>query len=405
MKKFIALILTIAIFLTGCSFENVANISSEISSITDSSDMAIDDSKIGKQNNITSLDDPNLPELIEENVYNELIDSLNDGNYFVENVQAIYISQEYIDELEYNSQTNIYFGYTLDELNQVFEGNKFVFTTDDNGQTTVKAFEEYDDTYDKIIRNVAIGTGVILICVTVSVLTAGSASTVAVSAIFAAAAKGAAIGAVSNGALGGVAAGAVTAVQTGDTDAAMKAAALEASEGFKWGAIIGAVSGGAGKASELKGATLNGLTMNEAAQIQKESKWPIDLIKSIHSKEEYNILNSGNRTVVKIGGRNVLVPKDINWNLKDAKGLTNLERAEKGYSILDSSGNPYEVHHIGQKNDGSFALLTKSEHMSDGHNKILHYQEGSSEIDRTAFAKVKKDLFKNLFKLKEAGVI
>lgn len=405
MKKFIALILTIAIFLTGCSFENVANISSEISSITDSSDMAIDDSKIGKQNNITSLDDPNLPELIEENVYNELIDSLNDSNYFVENVQAIYISQEYIDELEYNSQANIYFGYTLDELNQVFEGNKFVFTTDDNGQTTVKAFEEYDDTYDKIIRNVAIGTGVILICVTVSVLTAGSASTVAVSAIFAAAAKGAAIGAVSNGALGGVAAGAVTAVQTGDTDAAMKAAALEASEGFKWGAIIGAVSGGSGKALELKGATLNGLTMNEAAQIQKESKWPIDLIKSIHSKEEYNILNSGNHTVVKIGGRNVLVPKDINWNLKDAKGLTNLERAEKGYSILDSSGNPYEVHHIGQKNDGPFALLTKSEHMSDGHNKILHYQEGASEIDRTTFAKVKKDLFKNLFKLKEEGVI
>ena len=222
MKKFIALILTIAIFLTGCSFENVANISSEISSITDSSDMAIDDSKIDKQNNITSLDDPNLPELIEENVYNKLIDSLNDGNYFVENVRAIYISQEYIDELEYNSQANIFFGYTLDELNQVFEGNKFVFTTDDNGQTTVKAFEEYDDTYDKIIRNVAIGTGVILICVTVSVLTAGSASTVAVNAIFAAAAKGAAIGAVFNGTLGGVAAGAVTAVQTGDTDAAMK---------------------------------------------------------------------------------------------------------------------------------------------------------------------------------------
>ena len=121
MKKFIALILTIAIFLTGCSFDNVANISSEISSITDSSDMAIDDSKIDKQNNITSLDDPNLPELIEENVYNKLIDSLNDGNYFVENVRAIYISQEYIDELEYNSQANIFFGYTLDELNQVFE--------------------------------------------------------------------------------------------------------------------------------------------------------------------------------------------------------------------------------------------------------------------------------------------
>ncbi len=405
MKKFIALILTIAIFITGCSTENISNLSSEIASSTEISSIDNDDSGIDKQNSITRLDDPALPELIEENVYNELLDSLNDGNYFVENIQAIYISQEYIDELDYNSQVNIYFGYTLDELNQAFQGKRFVFTADDNGKTTVNEFEEYDDTYEQIIKNVAIGTGVILLCVTVSVLTAGTASTAAISVIFAAAAKGAAVGAISGGALGGVAAGAITAVQTGDTDAAVKAAALGASEGVKWGAITGAVSGGTGKAVEIKGATLSGLTMNEAAQIQKESKWPADLIKSIHSKDEYKILKSNNRIVVKINGREALVPKDINWDFKDANGLTNLERAKAGNSILDSSGNPYELHHIGQKNDGPFALLTKSEHMSGGNNKILHYHEGASEIDRATFAKVKKDLFKNLFKLKEAGEI
>ena len=57
----------------------------------------------------------------------------------------------------------------------------------------------------------------------------------------------------------------------------------------KWGAITGALSGGASKAVALKGATLHGLTMNEAATIQKEKKWSLDFIKNIHFVEEANI--------------------------------------------------------------------------------------------------------------------
>lgn len=68
---------------------------------------------------------------------------------------------------QYNSQENIYFGYTLSELANQFQGKKFVFSVDD-GKTVVNEFQEYDDTYDQIIKNVAVGTGVILICVTVS---------------------------------------------------------------------------------------------------------------------------------------------------------------------------------------------------------------------------------------------
>ena len=56
----------------------------------------------------------------------------------------------------------MYFGYTLSDITSEWGDTKYIFTVDDNGQTTVQAFEEYDDTYDKAIRNVAIGTGVFL---------------------------------------------------------------------------------------------------------------------------------------------------------------------------------------------------------------------------------------------------
>ena len=48
-----------------------------------------------------------------------------------------------------------------------------MFTLGDDGDTIVTAFEAYDDTYEKVIKNVAIGTGVILICVTVSIVSEG----------------------------------------------------------------------------------------------------------------------------------------------------------------------------------------------------------------------------------------
>ena len=65
------------------------------------------------------MNDPALLPYIEDTLYQELVGSLNSDEYFVENVSAIYISQEYLDELAFNSQANIFFGYTLAELDEV----------------------------------------------------------------------------------------------------------------------------------------------------------------------------------------------------------------------------------------------------------------------------------------------
>lgn len=327
----------------------------------------------------TSLNDQNLMRYVEDSVYVDLVNQLDSEDYFIENVEAVYISKEYIEELAYNSQENIYFGYKLSELDEAFNGEKYIFTLGENGQTDVVPFEEYDDTFDQVIRNVAIGSGVILLCVTVSVVSAGAGAP-AVSMIFAASAKSATTFALSSGVISGVSAGIVEGIETKDFDKAIKAAALKGSEGFMWGACTGAITGGVSEAIALKGATLNGLTMNEAATIQKESKYPLDVIKQFSSVEQYEICKDAGLTAEMVSGKTALI-RNIDLDFVDeATGLTNLQLMQQGKAAIDPiSGLPYELHHIGQKTDSTLAILTKAEHMQNGNNKIWHEFGKASE--------------------------
>jgi hypothetical protein len=67
---------------------------------------------------------------------------LDSEDYFVENVSAVYVSKEYLEELAFNSQSNIYFGCTLAELNELFQGSRYVFTLGEDGTTTVRELQE-----------------------------------------------------------------------------------------------------------------------------------------------------------------------------------------------------------------------------------------------------------------------
>ena len=338
------------------------------------------------------LNDPSLLPYMEDALYEELVSSLNSSEYFVENVSAIYISQEYLDELEYNSRANIFFGYTLAELNEQFQGTRYVFTLGDHDETVVQPFEAYDDTFDRVIHNVAVGTGVILVCVTVSVVTGGTAP--AISMIFAVAAKTGTACALSGGALGGLSAGIVTGIQTGDMEAALKAAALGGSEGYKWGAISGALSGGTSEAIALKGATLNGLTMNEAAAIQMESGYPLDVIKGFKSMEQYDICREAGLTPTMVDGKLALI-REIDLNFTDEFGRTNLQRMQEGLAALDPvTGQSYQLHHIGQEMDSTLAILTEAEHMQGGNNLIWHELGEASKINRSVFDKQRAEFWK-----------
>lgn len=373
MKKYIALLLCLVLILTsfsGCGREKNQgqDISSETMKPYQEQEVA----------DFESLSNPDLHRYVEQAVYTNLVDELDNSKYFVENVSTVYISKEYLEELSYNSQENIYFGYTLAQLEEHFQGTKYIFTLDEYGKTSIEAFAEITSNYDEVMKNVAIGTGVILVCVTVSAV-ASVAGASAVSVIFAASAKTGTAVALSSGVFSAVTSGVVTGIQTQNFDEVLDAALVAGSEGFKWGAMSGVLFGGAKEAIALKGATLNGLTMNQAAAIQKESKYPLDVIKQFASMEQYEICKSAGLTPQVINGKTTLLRK-IDLNFVDDAGRTNLERMKQGMAALAPDGTSYELHHIGQKADSTLAVLTKAEHMQKGNNKIWHIFGENSQV-------------------------
>ena len=264
MKRVIALLIAVTMALTGCAQPNgqdkthdtdtitVADTSSVPTSQTEQSteqDIPTFDEDV--EPNFASLSDPSLLQYVEDNIYADLVSQFDSEDYIIEDVNAVYVSEEYLEEVAYNSKVNIYFGYTLEELDTQFEGTRYIFSLGENGETVVEEFTEYDDSYDRAIKNVAIGTGVILVCVTVSVVSGGVGAPAAVSMIFSSAAKTGTIYALSSGTISSVAAATITGIQTKDFESAKKAAVLAGSESFKWGAITGVIAGGATKSVEL----------------------------------------------------------------------------------------------------------------------------------------------------------
>ena len=348
-----------------------------------------------------ALDDTLLLAHIEDLIYTETITALDSEEYFVESVNAVYISKEYLEEVAFNSQSNIYFGYTLDELNALFQGTRYIFTLGENGNTTVQELQEIEDVNtETILKNVAIGTGVILICVTVSVVSAGVGAP-AVSMIFAVSATTAETMALSSAAFGGISAGIIRGIQTGDFNEAIEAAALSGSEGFKWGAITGAVLGGTSEAFLLKAATKSGLTMNEAAIIQADSGLPIDVISQMHSLNEYLVYKEAGLKPIMVNGRIALVQNiDLDYvsQLADGTDVTNLVRMQRGLAPLDpATGKAYQLHHIGQKADGTLAVVTEAQHQ--GNSAILNIVGKESEINRAGFATVRKEFWEYMGKV------
>ena len=392
MKRLIALFLSLTMVLTGCSKPQTQNPASEstINAVSAPAEW------VEVLPEFDSLSDENLLLEVENLVYRETVEALDSEEYVVENVSAVYLSKEYLEEAAFNSQSNVYFGYTLAELDEIFQGTRYIFTLGDDGTTAVQELQVIDDhTAETMLRNIAIGTGVILVCVTVSVVSAGAGAP-AVSIIFAASATTAKTMAVSSAAFGGISAGVVRGIETGDFDEAIEAAALGATEGFKWGAVSGAVIGGGSEAFLLKSATKSGLTMNEVALIQKESNLPMDVISQFHSMKEYSVYKEAGLKPVIVNGRVALV-QDIDLNyvseLPDGTKVTNLERMQSGFAPIEpATGKAYQLHHIGQKADGTLAVLTEDQHL--GNSTILNIAGKASEIDRSGFGNTRKEFWK-----------
>lgn len=344
MKRIVALILSMVMLLTSCG-----QIQPQ-SSTTNSATKTAEDI----EPHYTALDDKQLLAYIEDVVYRDTITSLDSDKYFVENVSASYLSKEYLVKFPLIHNLISTLDIHCQNWMSYSKVKKYVFTLSEDGKTTVQELQEMKDTStETMLKNVAIGTGVILICVTVSIVSAGVGAP-AVSMIFAASAKTATTFAVSSAAFGGISAGIVRGIQTGDFNEATEAAATGASEGFKWGAIGGTILGGGSEAFLLKSATKSGLTMNEAALIQADSELPINIISQMHSLDEYMVYKKAGLKPVMVNGKTALLQEiDLNYvsQLPDKTKVTNLVRMQNGYPRLTQQ----QERHI------SFIILVKKQ--------------------------------------------
>ena len=146
MKKILSTLLVLSVFLTGCTFTGTSKSSSvsvestsmestevtTVASVEDSTTAGTESTSVAttsfseaeetkpnndhsydymdeqvKEMNFRSLSDPNLLKYMEGAVYQHLVDDLG-KDVCVDNVSAVYLSQEFIDELTYNSKSNVF---------------------------------------------------------------------------------------------------------------------------------------------------------------------------------------------------------------------------------------------------------------------------------------------------------
>lgn len=108
---------------------------------------------------------------------------------------------------------------------------------------------------------------------------------------------------------------------------------------------------------------LKGLTDYDKMKIKEISGWSDEIINNIHNMKQYEILKNAGLEEVEINGRKCLIKKNIDLNFVDEDGLTNKDRISRGLAPIDSkTGNPIELHHLGQNIDSPLVELTKDEH-------------------------------------------
>ncbi|KLT18929.1 hypothetical protein AA980_06100 [Neobacillus vireti] len=111
---------------------------------------------------------------------------------------------------------------------------------------------------------------------------------------------------------------------------------------------------------------------------------PLDEALKDASPEEINIYKEAKLKVATVNRREALIRTDINYEVTDQFGRTNLERIEEGYAPL-VDGQPIELHHIGQGMDCPLAELKWTEHRGEGNYSVLHDVTKESEINRPLF--------------------
>ena len=116
-----------------------------------------------------------------------------------------------------------------------------------------------------------------------------------------------------------------------------------------------------------------GQKKKKKSKIIEETGWSSKIVDCIESMEQYEIYKNAGLHETEIDGRKCLV-KDIDMDYVDPKtGLTNRELMEKGRAPIDAkTGEPIELHHMGQDFNSPFAELCANSEHGNGKDAILH---------------------------------
>jgi len=136
------------------------------------------------------------------------------------------------------------------------------------------------------------------------------------------------------------------------------------------------------------------LKKSERVKIEEDSSYSVIVNESIQSVDELNIYQNAQLEEKTVNDRLALCKGDIDSELKDDLGQSNLERMDKGNSPLDQDGKPIELHHVGQNADSPLAELSRDEHRGKENFTVLHDSTLESKIDRVSFNKEKSEHWK-----------
>ena len=86
--------------------------------------------------------------------------------------------------------------------------------------------------------------------------------------------------------------------------------------------------------------------------------------------------------------------RDIDLKFTDELGRSNLQRMQQGLAALDpETGLAYELHHMGQTQDATMAILTQAEHRGVGNHAIWHDLISESAVDHGAVWTAQREAF------------
>ena len=128
--------------------------------------------------------------------------------------------------------------------------------------------------------------------------------------------------------------------------------------------------------SKFRGEVFDGEDAN--AEVRKVSPYSEEINERISSTEELNVYKDQGLIEGKVGDKTALLSPDIDMVQKDGMGRTNATRMDKGLAPLDSNGESYNLHHIGQKSDSPLAELPNRVHKEN--DAVLHDKNIRTEV-------------------------